>query len=159
MSKSGEELVKDVRPTIEENGHHVSDDFLAKVCDLLKERVTFFNDFWEASYYLFEDVKSYEEKMIRKKWKPDNQAQFDVLYGVLENLNDFTATGIESAVKGFMEENELGFGQVLPILRLSMSGTMKGPGIFEVMELLGKQKVLERLKKGYAYFNEVKAAQ
>jgi glutamyl-tRNA synthetase len=159
MSKSGEELVKDVRPTIEENGHHVSDDFLAKVCDLLKERVTFFNDFWEASYYLFEDVKSYEEKMIRKKWKPDNQAKFDVLYGVLENLNDFTATGIESAVKGFMEENELGFGQVLPILRLSMSGTMKGPGIFEVMELLGKQKVLERLKKGYAYFNEVKAAQ
>ena len=57
------------------------------------------------------------------------------------------------------EANELGFGQVLPILRLAMSGTMKGPGIFEVMELLGKEKALERLTKGYAYFNELKAAQ
>ncbi|MCR9285863.1 MAG: glutamate--tRNA ligase [Bacteroidetes bacterium] len=157
MAKSGVELVKNVRPIFEEKGHHPSDDFLAKVCDLLKERVVSFNDFWDAGYYLFEDVQSYEEKMIRKKWKLENQTKFDALYEFIENITDFTSENIEVTVKKFMEENELGFGQVLPILRLAMSGTMKGPGIFEVMELLGKEKVLERLKTGYAYFNELKA--
>lgn len=157
MAKNGAELAKSVRPIIEAKGHKPSEEFLVTVCGLLKERVSSYNDFWDTGYYFFEDVKSYEEKMIRKKWKPENQSKFDTLYNTIENLDDFSAENLEAVIKNFATESELGFGGVLPILRLSMSGTMKGPDIFKVTELLGKEKALKRLKSGFEYFNKVKS--
>ncbi len=155
IAKDNKELAKMIRPIIEANGHQPSDDFLARFCELLKERVTYLTDFWDAGYYFFEDVKIYEEKMIRKKWKAENLEKFEALKNVIENTEDFSSNNLENNVKNFMTENEMGFGQVFPIFRIALSGTTKGPGLFEMMELLGKEKVLDRLSNGYQRFNSM----
>jgi len=147
-NKTGEELVLLSKPFFEEAGYKADDKFLATVCDMTKERVTFMKEFPEMAYYFFEDIKEYDEKDLKKKWKSENQEKIEDLVVRLNDLTDFSGENIEKTVKAFMEETGLGFGQVLPILRISVTGTMQGPPIFEVMSLLGKETVNKRLGKG-----------
>ena len=67
MAKNGAELAKLVRPLVNEKGYEVSDDYLASVCEMMKERVGLLPDFLKNGYYFFESVKVYDEKTIRKK--------------------------------------------------------------------------------------------
>lgn len=155
ISASNESLSAAIRPIIASKGHQPSDDYLAAFCGLLKERVTFLPDFWESGYYFFEEVKVYDEKNIRKKWKSERREKFDNLCLQLKNLEAFNAENIETTVKSFMSENEFGFGDVLPILRISLSGTMKGPSVFDMMALMGKELVVNRLAKSYDDFTKI----
>lgn len=147
-NKTGEELVALSKSFFEEAGYKADDKFLATVCDMTKERVTFMKEFPEMAYYFFEDIKEYDEKMLEKKWSNEHKDKFEAFAKTLANLADFSGENIEKSVKAFMEETGLGFGQVLPVLRISVTGTMQGPPIFEVMSLLGKETVNKRLLKG-----------
>lgn len=149
-NKSGEELAAMTKDLFAEAGYKADEKYLATICDMTKERVTFMKEFPEMAYYFFEDIKEYDEKMLKSKWKNENKEKIDVLVEKLNTLADFSGENIENTVKAFMEETGLGFGQVLPILRISVTGTMQGPPIFEVMSLLGKETVNKRLQKGIA---------
>lgn len=145
---TGEELAALTKPLFDAAGYQADEAFLATVCNMTKERVTFMKEFPEMAYYFFEDIKAYDEKNLRKKWKNENKEKIDVLVERLYGLEDYSGENIEKTVKSFMEETGLGFGQVLPTLRISVTGSMQGPPIFEVMSLLGKETVNTRLLKG-----------
>ncbi len=151
-------LAKMVRPIIEANGHTPSQVFLEQFCGLMKERVMLLPEFWEKGYYFFENIKEYEGKPIRKKWKPDRRAKFETLRNAINEVTDFKADNIETVVKAFVEESELGFGNVLPILRIGVSGTMKGPSIYEIIALIGKEETATRLVTAFDAFDAMKAA-
>ena len=137
-------------------GYSASEDKLRRVAGLMKERVHLIPEILEQGYYFFEPVKSYEEKMIRKKWKPERAELFESLNADFNALESFVATEIEATAKVFMAKNELGFGDVLPILRIGWCGTMKGPSIFDVAELLGKEESVARLTTAIDEFNKIK---
>ncbi len=147
-------LAEALRPLITSKGFQPSEEFLEAFCGLMKERVTLMPDFWEKGYYFFEPVREFDQKTIRKKWKPERQAQFDELYKALEKIEDFKAEEVESTVKAFIQESGLKFGDVLPILRIALSGTMKGPSVFEMIALLGKEETLKRLSLAYKLFTD-----
>jgi len=147
------ELAKLVRPQIEAKGHQPSEDYLAAVCGILKERLTLLTDFWELGHYFFEDVRTFDTKTIRKRWKAERREKFEKLNSLLNELEPFGAPAIENSVKEFISESGLKFGEVFPILRIALSGSMKGPAVFEMMALLGKAEVVKRLQNGFAYFD------
>ena len=151
------ELAKQIRPLIAEKGHEPTDDYLAQFVDLMKERVQFLPDFWEQGYYFFEPVKTYDEKTIRKRWKPEKRAKMDALRQLIADTDDFSAANLKEKISEFAQVQELGFGGVLPILRIAVSGTMKGPDVFGMMALIGKKKVLQRLDVGYEKFDANRA--
>lgn len=155
-NKSNEELVQLTKDLFKAKGYTASNDFLAQVCNMIKERATFLKEFPEMGSYFFEDIKQYDEKTLKKKWKPEHQEKIEVLVQRLYQLTDYTTENIEKTVKAFMAEYELGFGQVLPVLRISVTGNMQGPPIFEVMALLGKETIQRRLEKGIAKAVELK---
>ena len=155
MAADNADLAKQIRPMIEKHGHQPSDEFLQTFVGMLKERVNFFPDFWDAGYYFFEDVKEYDEKTIAKRWKLENIDKFDHLVTILQAVDNFQAADIKAAVEKFIEDNELNFGIVLPILRIATSGTMKGPDVFQLLELIGKNTTVERLQMGFDRFNEI----
>jgi glutamyl-tRNA synthetase len=157
QTTSDADLAQAIKPLALERGYVVSDEYLAAVCGLLKERITFYPDILNDGYYFFEQVKEYDTKTIRKKWKPERKPLFEGLVQDLAQLPDYTAAAAEATVKAFMATHELGFGDVLPILRVALSGTVKGPGVFEMMELLGKEEVAERLKTALNTFSLDKA--
>ena len=147
-------LAEQIRPILKEHGHEPQQGWLEKFCGLLKERVSLYPDFWEQGKYLLEPVSEYDSKTLRKKWKPERLPVFMEMADTLEALPDFTAAAIEQAVKAFAERQQLKPGEVFPILRIALTGTTRGPGIFEVMELLGKEESLSRLKTALPAFQE-----
>ena len=156
MNTPDAELVATIKPLLANEGVDKDDAFLTTFVELMKERVIVYGDFWENGQYFFRDIEQYDEKNVRKKWKPENQSLFETLRDQLLALDSPDEAAVESCVKEFMEANELGFGAVLPILRLGVAGTMKGPSIFAVMALLGMDTVAERLNKAFVVFNEIK---
>ena len=148
-------LAAKVRPYVENLKADVSDDFLEAFCGMMKERVDFLPDFIEKGYYFFQPVKIYDNKTIRKKWKPENAEQFEALRQMIAGLDDFSATNLETSVKQYVQDNEMKMGEVFPILRVAMTGVMKGPSLFDMMALLGKTEVDNRLFEGYRECMEV----
>lgn len=140
-------LAQLIRPYAEKEKYSINEDFLEKVAVLMKERVTLIPDFVKDGYYLFEPVKVYDTETLTKKWKPELRPFFESLKTRLSNINDFSAMVIEEDVKNFIQENTLKPGDILPLLRITLAGTMKGPAVFDMMGLLGKTETNARIDR------------
>ena len=156
LSDSVDHLREVLEPKLEEKGYEVSKPFLSGFVELMRERVILYPDFLNNGSYFFEQVKEYDQKMVKKKWKPENRKSFELLLNDLQNSNSFSSDSIKSIVEGFMGQHNLKFGDVLPVLRLAVSGTTKGPSIFDTMALIGQDETITRMKLGYDYFDELK---
>ena len=145
QKQSDESLAKTFAPIIAEKG--ISTDLdLTKIVSLIKERANFVSDFWELSDYFFVAPTTYDEKAA-KNWKEETPNLMQQLISVLENIGDFTSINIETIVKDWMTKNEIGTGKVMQPFRLSLVGALKGPHLFDIVELLGKEETIKRLEK------------
>ena len=116
--------------------------------------MTFLPDFTEQGSYLFEPVRDYDFATIQQKWNPAQRPVLEELIGVLENTADFSAPAAEAAVKQFIQSRSLKPGEILPLLRLALAGTMKGPAVFDMAALLGKAETADRLRKALNVFDQ-----
>lgn len=156
MASSDEELAQTVRPIIEVHGHQPSEDYLRSFVSMMKERVVLFPDFWTNGAYFFEDFAVFDEATIRKKWKTgESRAIFAPLLSQLDALNAYDTEAVKACVEGFTSEAGLKFGDVLPILRVGLTGTMKGPAVFDMMALLGKEESRRRLERAFDLFDKL----
>ncbi|MEM9261643.1 MAG: glutamate--tRNA ligase family protein, partial [Bacteroidota bacterium] len=144
-----EDLLPHFRKAVDAAGYEATDGYLLQIISLLKERISFYKDLLPAANYFFAPVEAIEEKVIRKKWKSENRNRFEELQANLSGLTDWNAEGIKAVVLAFMEKYEMGFGAVLPIIRVAMSGSTKGPDAFAMMEVLGQDRVVSRLASAY----------
>lgn len=145
QKKSDMELAELFQPVLKEKGIEKSTDSVAVVVGLIKERATFIADFWELSAFFFQKPNNYDEKALKKQWKENTANILTEVGKLLEKSNDFTSKSLEDEVKKYITENNYGFGQVMPPLRLALVGEMKGPHIFDIMEYLGKEEALQRI--------------
>ncbi len=152
-SAAAAELAALVWPLADAKGYQVSDEYLAQVCHLMKGRATFLPDLVEQASYLFGDVQTFDNEVVVKRWKPEIRPVFEALAEHLKAQLTFVAEPLEEAVKAFMTDRGLKPGEVMPILRLSLAGTMQGPGVYEMMELLGNERTIDRLTKAFNYFD------
>lgn len=154
---SPEELAHMVKPILASYGIDRDDEFVKTYCSMLVERVTFLNDFWEQGGYFFEPPHELDEKTITKKWKEGKKESFPTLIDMIGDLTEFTATNIEATVKQYMADHSLGFGDVLPMIRIMLTGTMQGPPIFETAVLLGKHETVTRMRNSIEKFDHIAA--
>jgi glutamyl-tRNA synthetase len=141
---SDEALFRMIAQHIPENKY--STEILIKICGLFKERVEFPLEIPTKAKYFFEAPKKYDEKTVDKKWKENSAMLMIGLSEKLDGLETFDAKSIEECFNEFLEERGVSLGQVMPALRLALTGEGGGPQIFEIAELLGKQAVLDRIK-------------
>lgn len=139
-------LATHIRPLAEAKGYPVSYAYLAQVAGLMKERVTFLPDFVEQGYYLFEPVREYDFELLQKKWNPGLKPFFEELVTTMATFEPFASADMEASVKNFIQEKGLKPGDVLPLLRLALAGTMKGPAVFDMAVALGREETVRRLK-------------
>ena len=119
---------------------------MTKVVSLIKERANFVSEFWELSNYFFEAPTSYDEKAA-KNWNSATPELMKQLISVIETISDFTSLNIETVVKDWMTKNEIGMGKIMQPFRLSLVGALKGPHLFDIVELIGKDETVKRLEK------------
>jgi glutamyl-tRNA synthetase len=142
-AKSNEELAQIIKPLAGD----VSDELLAGVCGMMKERVSFTNEILEKGKYFFEAPTEYDAKMVKKKWKDDSAQIVEELITVFSNVV-FKSEALETAFKTFVEEKELGFGKPMIAIRLAITGEGGGPSLFDIMELIGEEESIARLNAG-----------
>jgi glutamyl-tRNA synthetase len=101
------------------------------------------------SDYFFDAPPSYDEKAI-KSWKAETPAIMSEVFKIIQDIEDFTSANIEEKLKQWIAENEIGMGKVMQPLRLSIVGALKGPHLFDIIELIGKEETVSRIKKAIA---------
>ncbi|MEJ5267471.1 MAG: glutamate--tRNA ligase [Bacteroidales bacterium] len=151
MKKDGEELAKLIEPILKEENLNYNIETLPKICNLIKERVNFVKDIISEGIYFFKQPETYEEKFFKKAVKENTPEILRKLIEILENTQDFSSTHTENAVKSWLEKTQLGFGQVMPAFRLALVGEGKGPHVFDITEIIGKEETINRLYKFLNY--------
>ena len=124
-----------------------SESYVEKVVSLIKERAVFVKDFWSLSSYFFKTPEDYDEKASKKQWKEGTSALMNELIIVLASIDDFSSKTIEETVKSWISSKEIGFGKIMQPLRLAIVGEMKGPHLFDVIDMIGKDEAVLRIKK------------
>ena len=119
---------------------------MTRIVSLIKERANFVSEFWEMSNFFFEAPLIYDEKGA-KNWKEDTPELMTRLIEVLKAIEDFTSINIETIVKDWMTSTEIGMGKVMQPFRLSLVGALKGPHLFDIVEVIGKEETIKRLDK------------
>lgn len=147
-SKSDGELAHEIEALAKMKGYDKPKDFLTGVCRLMKERASFIPEIIENGTYFFEAPVVYDEKTVSKKWKVTTPVHMEAFAAHLDRIDQFDASNIEAVFKSFLESESLGMGAILPNLRLLVTGEGMGPGMFEIMELLGKEETLRRMREG-----------
>lgn len=142
------ELAALVRPVLEARGvSGVEDAYLQRVVGLMKERVRIIPDFVERGWYFFRDPDSYEDRAVRKHWTPGTGAHLEELARQLEAIEPFERGRIEEQVRVTAERCGVGAEKIIHPTRLAVSGVSAGPGLFELLEVLGKEAVVRRLRR------------
>jgi len=148
QKKDDKELAALFQPVLKSKGIEVSDDYAAKLCGLMKERVDFVSQLLEQSHYFFFAPKEYSMSIIEKNWKENTPRVLLELKNKFNAIGEFNADNIEKVFKDFLKEKELGKGQMMSVLRLVLVGSNVGPGLFKLAELLGKDEVVKRIDYG-----------
>lgn len=147
QQKTNEELATLFEPILAEKEIKADKKYIVKVVSLIKERAVFVSDFWELSNFFFAEPQQYDEKVVKKQWKSDTGELLGELCNVIKNIDDFTSENAEKIVKKWISEKQIGFGKVMQPLRLSLVGALKGPHLFDIMAMIGKEKSLQRIHR------------
>lgn len=146
MLQKDEDLAKAFTPILEAKNVDATKVDLVKIVSLIKERANFVTEFWEMSDFFFEAPTEYDTK-AQKNWKEETPTLMQQLITVLDEITDFTSMNIETIVKDWMTTNGIGMGKVMQPFRLSLVGALKGPHLFDIVEVIGKAETIDRIKK------------
>ncbi|MBN2615412.1 MAG: glutamate--tRNA ligase [Bacteroidales bacterium] len=146
--KANEELTRAFMPVLQQKGLMVDSEYVQQVVGLVKERADFVHELWDQSSFFFVAPDGYDEKAVKKRWKPDSYDQMMELKELLVKTEPFTAGHTEEMVKQWIEEKEYGMGAVMNAFRLLIVGALQGPHLFDIIALIGQEETLMRIQTG-----------
>jgi len=121
-------------------------NYIALVVGLIKERATFVSDFWELSHFFFVSPTDYDEKASKKALKEGTDEILNKVIELVNSTEDFTVENLQTNIKGWITDNEIGFGKVMMPLRLALVGALQGPDVFDIMYMIGKAETAKRIE-------------
>ena len=156
--KPDAELAALFRPILDEKGiTGFSDEYVARAVGMVKSRISFVKDLWEQASFFFVAPETFSEKDIKKRWKDDTPRIMEELIGVLENLPDFSSKPSEEIVLKWITDNGYHMGNVMNAFRLTVVGECKGPHMFDITELMGREETIRRIRRGIDLIKPVNA--
>jgi len=128
------------------NQIHYDEKFLLGVIEAMRPRVTFVKDFIENSPYFFEPPAQYDVEVIKKRWKEDTPQQLEMLVEEFSKLENPGKEDFEAALHRTAETLNIGNGKLIHAVRLAISGVGGGPGLYDILYLLGKEESIKRIR-------------
>lgn len=121
--------------------------YLVRVVGLMKQRCALLPDFVAGARYFYDDPESYDEATAKKRWKPESSELVQEFATRLEGLPQWQAADLEATLRQLCEEKGQGAAALIHPVRLGVSGVGGGPGLFEMLEVLGREVCVRRLRK------------
>jgi len=136
------EQFKTIQPELAE----MDVNYIALAVGLIKERATFVSDFWNLSHFFFTTPTSFDEKASKKALKEGTEDVLNKVIELVNNTEDFIVENLQTNIKGWITDNEIGFGKVMMPLRLALVGALQGPDVFDIMYMIGKTETVKRIE-------------
>ena len=143
-----ERLVADVKPFLERRGFSgFADDWLAKMIATLRERARTLSELVELGWYYVSDDVALDPKASAKFLKPDTRPLLEALAERLGALATWDPHSIQQVFESAMAERNLALGKIAQPVRVAVTGGTASPGIFEVLDVLGRERTVARLRR------------
>lgn len=123
-------------------------EYVTRAVAMVKDRISFVKDLWEQAKFFFVAPTEYEPKAVKKRWSEQMPQIMEELIGVLQGIEDFSSAAAEPIVLGWITEHGYHMGNVMNAFRLTVVGECKGPHMFDITELMGKEETIRRIKVG-----------
>ncbi|MCM1070088.1 MAG: glutamate--tRNA ligase [[Clostridium] fimetarium] len=149
MAKSGAELTELFKPIMLAHGVNpadFTDEYIAAALEMVKGRVNLLPELWDQARFFFTAPEEYAEKDIRKRWKAETPELMEKLIEILQNLPSMASKEAEEVVLGWITDNGYHMGNVMNAFRLAVVGECKGPHMFDIAELMGREATIARLR-------------
>ncbi|NGM65987.1 glutamate--tRNA ligase [Sphingobacterium sp. SGR-19] len=148
---------KEILPQIEEvlKQHGVAlphSDYIANVLALVKERMTFVEDFWEQASFFFMIPETYDVDAVKPKWNENKIAFFQNIVAEFRAMQEWTASSLEPFFKSKIVDSGMKIGELMMPFRIMLVGGKFGPDVFQIAETLGKEEVVKRIEKALPHF-------
>jgi glutamyl-tRNA synthetase len=144
-AKSDHELSKYLLESLKNHNVPCSEETAVKIVAMMKERVTFPQDFWEQGKFLFFPPEFYDQGVVAKKWNDEAIKVITAFRDAIQNLATFDAVTAKETLEQVTAALGIGTGKILQALRLSVTGAGGGPDLMMIMEILGKNEVVKRI--------------
>jgi glutamyl-tRNA synthetase len=139
-------LLKDEIKKSEFSGNTYNDEYLIKVIQVMKERVSFVREYLTKSPYFFKAPETYEEQNLMKRWKEDSAELLVKLKVSFEKLSNPSKEDFEKTLDEVATKLNVSKGKLVHPLRIAVSGVGEGPGVYDIVSILGKQETLSRIE-------------
>ena len=139
-------LAIDFLSILKEKGLECTSRKAAAICGLLKERVTFPQEFWSSGQYFFYQPKEYDQKTVQKKWNDEAKMLLSDYKEALKSSGTLTQGSALSILNDVLLRHDAGMGKVMPALRVALTGISGGPDLMGIIEVLGKDEVVSRIE-------------
>lgn len=149
-AKPNEELLNMLKDAVQKSefkNQNYSDNYLLQVIEAMKERVSFINEFITNAPYFFSAPYTYEDEIVKKRWNADSAEILEQLSEVYAGLENPGKEDYEKGLKSLAESNQIGIGKIIHPLRLAVSGMGNGPGVYDIVNIIGKEETITRIKK------------
>lgn len=143
------ELLADVKLVLEKHGVDLvnfPDEFIETILDLVKERLTYIEDFWEQASFFFQKPETYDIDAVKPKWNADKTTFFNEVADLFASQTDWEATSLEPLFKNKITDSGMKMGELMMPYRIMLVGGKFGPDVFKITEVIGKDEVIERIK-------------
>jgi glutamyl-tRNA synthetase len=148
-------LVEPLAPFLKSLGFDIQQGaFIERVIETLQARSKTLKDMAKDALFYFQDEIVYEEKAAKKFLTPAALDPIRLLNKEFESLPEFDEANLETAFKTVMEKTGLKLGKIAQPVRVALTGRTASPGIFEIMAIIGKERVISRLKKAIQFIQD-----
>jgi glutamyl-tRNA synthetase len=150
------ELAHSLAPFLKTHGYHFEPGpFIEKVVRTLQPRSETLQDMAQQALFYFQDDVVYDQKAAAKFLKPQAREAIRLLITEFEKMETFTESELEKAFQAVMAQTGLKLGKIAQPVRVALTGRTASPGIFEITEIIGRDKVLARLQAALAYIDRI----
>jgi glutamyl-tRNA synthetase len=117
-----------------------------KICSIMKERVTFPQDFWEQGKFFFIAPTSFDETVTSKKWNEDVVKVLSAYKDALSNISTLDADTAKSTLENVASQLNIPTGKIMQAFRVSITGGASGPDLMETLEIIGSDETIRRIE-------------
>lgn len=146
---SDERLTELFKPVLKAHGVNpddFSDSYIARAVGMVKSRINFVKDLWDNAAFFFVAPETYEAKSVKKRWSVETPAIMEELIERLNALEDFSSAAAEAPILAWITDKGYHMGNVMNAFRLAVVGECKGPHMFDITELIGRDETVRRIR-------------
>ncbi|WP_433901649.1 glutamate--tRNA ligase [Sphingobacterium puteale] len=150
---SSDSLLPQINDLLAQHQIKVEEGYVNRVLAAVKERLTFVEDFWTQASFFFVQPAEYDLNAVKPKWSAEKTVFFENIIPSFEGFTEWKAAELESFFKEAIQNSGMKMGELMMPFRIMLVGGKFGPDVFQIVELLGQNEVIERIKRALLAFN------